>query len=635
MTKGRPDQQLYTFPPARVPVGERLCPALQQLLPSLTSRQAIYAISNGMVKIDDRVVRNLDHGVPPGCTITLDLRHGVRGEGKPDRPPLIEQMRVVHDESAFVVVVKGTGVIVQPSQDEERGRHGPPLVELLKHYWKARREGTVNPILVQRLDKETSGLMVLAKTIPASRILQRQAGGREMERRYVAIVEGNVEEDSGTWQSWMGTDDDGMRCSVAGPDEDPPMQAREAITHFKVAQRVPGATLLELRLGTGRTHQIRIHCAEAGHPVVGDFVYVKLAAKRYPRRTFGELPRGGRMMLHATRLKFRHPGDNEKYLTFDEPAPEAFENYLKGLVENPPQLPAERPPRRWEDRAPAKSHEAPAFKSRDAKPAGKFAKAPRKDAKPFAKREGGEARPSFGKKPFAKKPFDKKAPYPKRDAGDGEKKTFGKKPFAKKAPFPKRDAEGGEEKSFGKKPFAKKPFDKKSPFPKRGAGSRDAEGGEQKSFGKKPFAKKPFDKKSPFPKRGAGSRDAEGGEKKSFGKKPFAKKPFDKGPRVEGDKPSFPKREFRRDDKPRDGESAGGKKPFAKKSFGPRKFDGDGGEKKPFGKKPFAKKSFDKPASSEGAPAKRNFGKPRGPASKPSAPKPSPWGAAPKKPKMR
>ncbi len=330
MKKTPPKQQLHTL---KVPVSladSRLGDALKSLMPELSSRMRVMVVANGLVQVGGAMVTNLDHPVSEGDEVVIDLRHGTHGEGKSKRPPLLEQMRVLHDDDDVVVVSKAAGIVVQPVQGE---KIGTPLIELLKHYWRAQKKHLVNPILIQRLDKMTSGVMVLAKTVPAGRHLQRQAGGRFMERTYIALVDGLLADDKGTWRSYLGEGEGQLRQAVAPcplPEgEHPPTGAQEAITHYRVLERFPGATLIELKLETGRTHQIRIHCAEAGHPVVGDRVYIKLASMRFPMHEFCVgLPGPRRMMLHAARLKFQHPTTESRWLTFRDELPESFVSFL-------------------------------------------------------------------------------------------------------------------------------------------------------------------------------------------------------------------------------------------------------------------------------------------------------------------
>jgi 23S rRNA pseudouridine1911/1915/1917 synthase len=170
---------------------------------------------------------------------------------------------------------------------------------------------------VQRLDKETSGLVVFARTIPAQRHLQRQFTEHTALRRYLAVVHGAA--GAGIHDSILVPDrGDGLRGSwgVYRPARgQPPAEARQAITHVTVEERLRRATLVSCRLETGRTHQIRIHLAEAGHPLVGETVYVR----DFP----GPWLAAPRLMLHATELGFVHPRTG-KEIRFTEPPPEDF-----------------------------------------------------------------------------------------------------------------------------------------------------------------------------------------------------------------------------------------------------------------------------------------------------------------------
>src|SRR5947209_8092309 len=181
---------------------------------------------------------------------------------------------------------------------------------------------------VQRLDKETSGLVVFARSVPAQRHLQRQLAEHTVLRRYLAIAHGAAAD--AVYETMFVPDrGDGLRGSwgVFRPARgEAPVEAREAITRVQVLERLPGATLLACELETGRQHQIRIHLAEAGHPLVGETVYVR----DYLRENRGPLVPAPRPMLHATVLGFVHPR-TEKVLRFEEPPPDDFTAVLKRL----------------------------------------------------------------------------------------------------------------------------------------------------------------------------------------------------------------------------------------------------------------------------------------------------------------
>jgi 23S rRNA pseudouridine1911/1915/1917 synthase len=180
---------------------------------------------------------------------------------------------------------------------------------------------------VQRLDKETSGLVVFARTIPAQRHLQQQLAAHTVTRRYLALVHGRAED--AVYETLLVPDrGDGLRGSwgVFRParGEAPPMEttAKEAITRVQVLERLPRATLVACELETGRQHQIRIHLAEAGHPLVGETVYI--------RDWRGKLLPAPRPMLHATVLGFVHPRTGKR-LRFEEPPPADFTGVLERL----------------------------------------------------------------------------------------------------------------------------------------------------------------------------------------------------------------------------------------------------------------------------------------------------------------
>lgn len=328
--------------------GQRLGEILRETFPQLSSRQVVLTVNNGLVTKEKVVQENLDSTFKKNDILQVDLRHGVKGRSKPKHKPIIEHVKVLMEDEHVVVVKKAPGVVVQPSgiepnaKNKKKKKDIPPLIEILKHYWKKQGMEAVNPYLVHRLDKETSGIMVLAKTLPASKILQRLAAGRNMERRYVALVEGVMKKDKGTWESYLYEDETGWKHSFeqfkrhVTDEEKVPEGSKLAITHFKVLERHENLTLLDLRLETGRTHQIRIHCAESAHPVVGDYVYSKLAKSKFPAIPFGEgIQKPNRMMLHAIYLKFQHPKKTTRWITQKDEIPEDFMKYVEKHVKKP------------------------------------------------------------------------------------------------------------------------------------------------------------------------------------------------------------------------------------------------------------------------------------------------------------
>lgn len=332
-------QKLHLFDPRPEWKGMRLKEVLLQSLPGVSGRSLLRMVMNGLVSSGEARLEDLDAPVPMDSTLQVDLRHGVEGRGQPSRPDLRSKIRVLHDDDDVVVVAKAAGVAVQPEEDDDA--HDVPLVELLKHYWRARKAPILNPILVQRLDKDTSGLLVLAKNLEAGRILQAQLTSRDVHRVYHAIVRGRMTSNEGTWSSSLGRDMFGRRRSVESDLPRPPRSGQPAITHYRVLKFLQHATLIECRLETGRTHQIRIHCAEAGHPVLGDRIYTRLAddlAEHARGGKPGKVPRGRaegspRLFLHAARLEFEHPATGQP-MSFEDPPPEAFQKQLELLRES-------------------------------------------------------------------------------------------------------------------------------------------------------------------------------------------------------------------------------------------------------------------------------------------------------------
>ncbi len=250
---------------------------------------------------------------------------------RPAAPPRHREMIVIrHLDEHLVVAEKPSGVstVRHPSErdwDARRKALSPTLEDLIPPLI-ARVEGRLRkgPLprlrIVQRLDKETSGLVVFARSVLAERGLGKQFHAHTVTRRYLAIVPGYVRPQR--IESQLVRDrGDGRRGSTDFPD-----QGKQAITHVEVVERLPGYTLLSCRLETGRTHQIRIHLAELGHPVCGE--------KVYHRKADGEVrpdPSGApRLALHATELGFEHPA-TAAAMHWEMPLPQDLQAFLERL----------------------------------------------------------------------------------------------------------------------------------------------------------------------------------------------------------------------------------------------------------------------------------------------------------------
>jgi 23S rRNA pseudouridine1911/1915/1917 synthase len=263
---------------------------LRALFPATSGRTLKQWLEHGRVRVNGAVVRRGGAAVSPADRVEL---------GAPPPAPIPAPLRLVHEDDQVLVVDKPPGLLTIADRSErERTAY-----RLLRDWLEDRDAGRV--FIVHRLDRETSGLLVVARTPQAKATLQEQFGARTPERRYVARVEGVVREDSGTLASRLVED----RSLRVRPTRDR-RQGREAITRYRVLERGAETTLLELALETGRRGQIRAQLAALGHPIVGDRAY---GSRRDPLR---------RVCLHATRLGFKHP--DGRRVVFESPPPAGF-----------------------------------------------------------------------------------------------------------------------------------------------------------------------------------------------------------------------------------------------------------------------------------------------------------------------
>lgn len=245
-------------------------------------------IEAGAVLVDG-TRRPKNHRLEPGALVSVAAATPDPAGEQPELP----RFEVVLEDADVLVVDKPAGLVTHPAP----GHHGPTLAEALRGR-AAGGEQAERAGIVHRLDRDTSGLMVVAKNEAAYADLRRQMKAREVTREYLALVGGHPDADAGTIDAPLGRDR--ARRAVVSTRSDRP---RRAVTHFEVLERLSGATLLRVRLETGRTHQIRAHLAAIGHPIFGD--------PRYGGRSEGRRLGLTRQFLHAERLMFSHPGTGE------------------------------------------------------------------------------------------------------------------------------------------------------------------------------------------------------------------------------------------------------------------------------------------------------------------------------------
>jgi 23S rRNA pseudouridine1911/1915/1917 synthase len=280
-------------------------------LAELTWGDARTLVSRGKVKIGGVVVTEVERRVSGGDAIEIDPHAAA-----PKKKALLDRSALVYVDPHVVVVDKPAGISTVPFEPGERGTLDQLVAALLP---RPRGKGPPATLgVVQRLDKETSGLIVFARSFASKKILASQLRAHTMHRRYLALAHGRVEKQ--TFRTYLVKDrGDGLRGTSRFGQE-----GQLAVTRVDPVRLLTGATLVACQLETGRTHQIRIHLAEAGHPIVGERVYV--------RGYEGELIAAPRPMLHAAELGFVHPV-KETPMRFDSAPPADFDAMLLRLEE--------------------------------------------------------------------------------------------------------------------------------------------------------------------------------------------------------------------------------------------------------------------------------------------------------------
>ena len=297
--------------------GVRLDRFLVSILAGHSRSQIQRLIEEGLVRVNDRPSK-ANQAVKTGQSIQVTLPEPVSTDVAPEDIPLT----IVYDDPDLVVVDKPAGMVVHPAAGHERGT----LVNALLHHLTdlSGIGGEQRPGIVHRLDRGTSGLMVVAKNDTSHQELARQFHDREVEKEYIALVWGLVQ--AGRRIDLPIGRDPVNRQKMSARSR----RSREAVTRIVRADRVaPGVTLARLAIHTGRTHQIRVHLSAIGHPVVGDAVYGGIH-----RRVPGDLravQHLDRPFLHAARLAFTHPADGRR-MVFESELPEDLQKILDELA---------------------------------------------------------------------------------------------------------------------------------------------------------------------------------------------------------------------------------------------------------------------------------------------------------------
>jgi len=316
--------------------GQRLDRWLAARLPERSRSWVARAIDGGRVTVGGVVATKAGHALRAGDTIVIAPS---RDDDAPDAPaPEAIPLRVVHQDQHLVVVDKPAGLVVHPAAGHRTGT----MVNALLH-WARTEEVTLDvddderPGIVHRIDKDTSGLLVVALDDRTLRGLQTQFAAHTIERVYRAVVTGVIAADEGTRTSLLARDP-GDRKRFASHAT----RGKRAVTHWRVLTRGHALTLLEVRLETGRTHQIRVHAAEMGHAIVADPIYGRVVkrARRDLRTTAVAREEAAvrampRLALHAAVLGFVHPVTGEA-LRFRSADPEDLATLVRCLPEARP-----------------------------------------------------------------------------------------------------------------------------------------------------------------------------------------------------------------------------------------------------------------------------------------------------------
>ncbi|HTH52736.1 MAG TPA: RluA family pseudouridine synthase [Edaphobacter sp.] len=323
------EESLHAFTAAPEAAGLRLDQYLAQAIPDISRARVQLLIEHGQVRVGGQLAK---------AKLKLQGGEAIEIEGAPHPPPLHAfpediPLKILYEDDSLAVIDKPAGMMVHAGSgatDDERN-HGTLVNALLYHFNKLSQVGgELRPGIVHRLDKQTSGIIVVAKDDKTHRKLSEMFAGRELEKTYLALVHGNIARDNTTVDLPIGRDLV-RRTRMTTRRSIDSEGVRNALSHVRVLERIRSPrygqfTLVEVKIETGRTHQIRVHLQALGHPVVGDTLY---GAPKHIGSS-PDAPSLDRNFLHAARLVFRHPKTG-KTMTFESPLPVELESLLASI----------------------------------------------------------------------------------------------------------------------------------------------------------------------------------------------------------------------------------------------------------------------------------------------------------------
>lgn len=268
--------------------------------------QASRAIAQGRVWAEGTPISKASQPIAAGVALAMDIPEPAELALEKQNIPI----DILYQDAALALVVKPAGMVVHPAPGNEKDTLVNGLLFALEGL--SGIGGVKRPGIVHRLDKDTSGLLLVAKNDEAHRALSAQLKARTMDKHYLAVVEGEMKEEKGAIDAPLGRSKRDRKKIAIDPE------GRQALTEWHLLENLRGGALLDVRIITGRTHQIRVHMRSIHHPLVGDALYGPKNGLKAPG-----------LMLHAHTLSFDHPTTGER-LTFTAPPPEAFTSALKG-----------------------------------------------------------------------------------------------------------------------------------------------------------------------------------------------------------------------------------------------------------------------------------------------------------------
>ncbi|MDD6190333.1 MAG: RluA family pseudouridine synthase [Firmicutes bacterium] len=298
--------------------GTRLDLVLSACLEDMSRSYIQKLFEQSRITVNGRVCTKKKEKAAAGNIVRINMPEPESTEVLPEDIPL----EIIHEDEDVIIVNKSAGMVVHPAPGNSSGT----LVNGLMYHAGNRLStinGVIRPGIVHRIDKDTSGLLMVAKNDRAHRSLAEQLAEHSITRRYTAIVYSNIKAEEGTVDAPIGRDPRNRMRNAVVPD------GKSAVTHYSVLERFGDFTLVEARLETGRTHQIRVHMSYIKHPLLGDALYGPASSKIASKLG------AGRQMLHAGVIGFIHPTTSE-YVEFRVDPPEDFSKVLDTLRKKQP-----------------------------------------------------------------------------------------------------------------------------------------------------------------------------------------------------------------------------------------------------------------------------------------------------------